>query len=416
MINSRTKAEIISIGDELLIGQVVNTNAVWMAEHMNLAGYSVVHMTTISDDEQIIIKAIEEAFGRVEIVLMTGGLGPTKDDITKKTLRKYFDSEMVMHQQTLLHVEEFFKNRNLKMTEVNRQQAMVPEACEVLKNNFGTAPGMWFEKDGKVLVSMPGVPVEMLNLMKDQVIPKLKTCFKADALVHKTVLTHGKGESHLADYISDWEDALPANMGLAYLPRPGMVRLRLSASGVDKRLLMHDINNEIQKLMMLIPELIFGYDEDTMESVVGKRLEKKMVTVSTAESCTGGAIASRITSVAGSSAYFRGSVVAYENTIKRDVLGVCSDDLKKYGAVSEPVVVQMAEGVRKLMKTDFAVATSGIAGPEGGTTEKPVGTVWIALASEQKTIARKFLFGTKRDRNIELSVLSALNMLRKELF
>ncbi len=412
MVQSNIRAEILTIGDEILIGQIINTNASWMAQQMNLAGYSVVHMTTVSDDGFAITRAIDQAFGRSDIVLMTGGLGPTKDDITKQTLSEYFNSPLVVDKEALDHVSAFFAARGYELTKTNYYQAEVPEGCTVLKNNHGTAPGMLFEREGKVLVSMPGVPLEMKNLMKEKVIPYLKQIFKGQEILHKTVMTHGMGESHLSDRIRDWEDALPEHIKLAYLPRPGIVRLRLSAAGDDRKMLVADIEKQVRRLEKLIPELIFGFDDEPFEKVIGNLLKKRRQTLSTAESCTGGSIASRITSVPGSSEYFKGSVVAYENSVKKTVLRVSEKDLETDGAVSQAVVEQMATGARNLLETNFAIATSGIAGPDGGTDDKPVGTVWIAVASEKEVRSRRFQFGNNRERNIERSVLSGLNMLR----
>jgi nicotinamide-nucleotide amidase len=412
MVQSNISAEILTIGDEILIGQVVNTNAAWMAQQMNLAGYSVVHMTTVPDDETAITSAIDQAFARADIVLMTGGLGPTKDDITKHTLAKYFNTPLVINEDALNHVRAFFAARGYELTDTNYLQAEVPESCHVLKNNHGTAPGMLFEKEGKTLVSMPGVPLEMKNLMKEKVIPYLGQKFKGREILHKTIMTHGMGESHLSDRIREWEEALPQHVKLAYLPRPGIVRLRLSAAGDDRKMLEAEVEAQVRQLGKLIPELIFGFDDESFEKAVGKLLKKNRQTLSTAESCTGGSIASRITSVPGSSEYFKGSVVAYENSVKKTLLNVSEMDLESVGAVSQEVVEQMATGARRLLKTDFAIATSGIAGPDGGTDEKPVGTVWIAVASEKEVRSQKFQFGNNRERNIERSVLSGLNMLR----
>lgn len=412
MVQSNIRAEVLTIGDEILIGQIVNTNAAWMAQQMNLAGFSVVHMSTVADDGAAIKRAIDQAFDRSDIVLMTGGLGPTKDDITKKALAAYFGSRLVVNEEALRHVRAFFAARGYELTQTNYQQAEVPESCKVLKNSQGTAPGMLFEKEDKILVSMPGVPFEMKHLMTEEVIPSLSVKFKGQEIIHKTIMTHGMGESHLADRIKDWEEGLPGHIKLAYLPRPGVVRLRMSAAGDDRKSLEAEMDRQAENLRKIIPELIFGYDDESLEKAVGKLLKEKRLTVSTAESCTGGAIASRITSVAGSSEYFKGSVVAYDNAVKKSVLNVSENDLEREGAVSRPVVEQMAAGARPLLKTDFAIATSGIAGPAGGTEDKPVGTVWIAVASDKEVRSKKFRFGNNRERNIELSVLSALNMLR----
>lgn len=408
-------AEIINIGDELLIGQVVNTNASWMAAELNKAGIQVKQITAIADDASDIKKALDKAKERVDIILFSGGLGPTKDDITKKTLAEYFNSEMVFHQPSLDNVKRIFSALNFDVTEVNRQQAMIPEKCTPLLNRTGTAPGMWFEQEGKVIVSMPGVPLEMKTLMTEEVIPRLQKHFHLDALVHKTVMTTGMGESFLAEKIKDWEDNLPSHVKLAYLPQPGIVRLRLSSKGSDKEALEKELDHLLRGLEQYIPKAIFGYCDCTLEEMVGKLLKEKGKTVSTAESCTGGYIAHLITSIAGSSAYFKGSVVSYANEVKTEQLGVLKETLEAHGAVSEEVVKQMAIGVKERLHTDFSVAVSGIAGPDGGTEEKPVGTTWIAVACKGGVNAKEFHFGPQRDRNIRRAALAALNMIRLEL-
>ena len=406
--------EIISIGDELLIGQVVNTNASWMASELNLSGLNVNKITTISDKKQAIIQSLDEAFASCDIILITGGLGPTNDDITKYTLCEYFDSKLIFNKESYDNINRLFAARGFVMTELNRKQAEVPDKCKVIINKNGTAPGMWFQKDGKVLVSMPGVPFEMKAMMSDYVIPELTKNNKSK-IVHHTILTNGVGESFLADLIKDWEAVLPEHIKLAYLPHAGIVRLRLSAYGFDTNKLEEEIAINIDKLNKIIPELIFGYDDETLQSVIGKLLKAKEKTLATAESCTGGYIAHLITSIAGSSDYYKGSVVSYANEIKTDVLGVKQDTLIKYGAVSEQTVTEMVLGAIALLNTDYAIAISGIAGPDGGTDEKPVGTVWIAIANGQNVITKKFQLGNHRGRNIEIASNVALNMLRKEL-
>ncbi len=409
------KAEIINIGDELLIGQVVNTNASWMAAQLSKAGIRVIQTTTIADDDKAIKTALDQAFERADIVLISGGLGPTKDDITKKSLTEYFGAKLVFHEPTFEQVKKILAARKFPVTEINRQQAMIPDNCTPLFNKNGTAPGMWFEKKGKIAVSMPGVPFEMKAMMEEQVIPKLTRHFKLGIILHKTVMTTGLPESMLAEKIKTWEENLPAHIRLAYLPQPGIVRLRLSARGNDGDRLRAEIEEQVKKLQQLIPEIIYGYDDITLEEAVGQLLREKGKTVSTAESCTGGYIAHLITSVSGSSDYFEGSVVSYSNRVKTGLLGVKPATLEAYGAVSREVVVEMAEGARQKLKTDFALAVSGIAGPTGGTEEKPVGTVWIALAGPEGTQAQLFHFGEHRGRNIRRSALAALNMLRLQL-
>jgi nicotinamide-nucleotide amidase len=409
------KAEIITIGDELLIGQVIDTNSAWIAEQLNLVGIGVVQITSISDDREHILTTLKAASKRADLILMTGGLGPTKDDITKKVLCEYFDTELVFHEPSYQNVVDLFSARGFNVTRVNCKQAEVPASCTPLLNKNGTAPGMWFEKEGVIYVSMPGVPFEMKPLITNEVIPRIAKKLNSAFIEHKTILTHGVGESMLAEIIEEWADALPENIKLAYLPQPGIVRLRLTATGPDKNELTALLGFQVNALKKVIPDLIFGYNIDTMEEVVGKLLREKGLTLSTAESCTGGYIAHLITSISGSSNYFTGSTISYSNQVKIDELGVSANDLEKYGAVSETVVIQMAEGGRKKFGTDFTLAVSGIAGPDGGTAEKPVGTVWIALATDEKTVAKKFLFGEHRGRNIRKSALAALNMLRLEL-
>lgn len=406
------KAEIISIGDELLIGQVINTNASWMATLLNQSGISVVRITTISDEEQDILHALEDAGHRAEIVLITGGLGPTNDDITKEVLARYFKGKLVLHQPSLAQIEQLFKARNIPMTEVNKRQAEIPDNCEPIPNSNGTAPGMWFEKEASVYVSMPGVPFEMKAMMQDFILPKLLKKFRAGNIIHKTILTHGVGESYLAEIISDWENSLPTHIKLAYLPQPGIVRLRISATGEDRKALINEVNHYSNELHRQIPRLIFGYDDTSMEEVVGKLLMENGHTLSTAESCTGGYIAHMITSVAGSSAYYKGSVVSYANVVKESLLGVPAHLLEDFGAVSQQVVEAMALGAKARINTDFALATSGIAGPDGGTPEKPVGTIWIAVAGPEGLTSKLLTLGEHRGRNIRRTALAALNMLR----
>ncbi len=409
------KAEIINIGDELLIGQVVNTNASWMATELTLAGVNVVQITAIADHEQAIGNALDQAAGRADIILMTGGLGPTKDDITKKVLASYFNSKMIFHEPTFEQVKAIFKARNFEVSDVNRNQALIPEKCTPLFNKNGTAPGMWFEQNNKVFVSMPGVPFETKVMMKEQVIPKLKEFFKLKSIVYKTVMTTGLGESFLAEKIKDWENNLPENIKLAYLPQPGIVRLRLTAKGENEAHLRKEIDLQVNKLHKLVDDLIFGYDDVTMEEVIGQLLTKSGKTMSTAESCTGGYIAQMITSVAGSSNYFMGSVVSYSNQAKINLLNVPEQAIEQYGAVSKRVVEAMATGARQKFNTDYAVATSGIAGPSGGTDEKPVGTTWIALATPNGVKSKLYHFGEHRGRNIRRAALAALDMLRLEI-
>ena len=405
-------ADIINIGDELLIGQVINTNASWLAGKLNSIGIKVRQITAISDSADHITNAIDEAFVHSDLVILTGGLGPTKDDITKYTLAAYFNSPLVMHEPTLQHVEHFFIQRGRKITELNRKQAEIPACCEPLPNSNGTAPGMWFEKDSKILISVPGVPYEMKALCEDHILPRLAAMINGDVIIHKTVLTHGIGESFLADLIAAWEDNLPSNLRLAYLPQPGIVRLRLTATGNHKSGLEEMLANQIEQLKKIIPDVIFGYDSDTLEQVTGGLLKQSGTTLCTAESCTGGYLAHMITKVPGSSGYFMGSSITYSNELKISLLGVNPGLLDLHGAVSREVVEAMAVSAKEKLQATYALATSGIAGPTGGTPDKPVGTVWIALAGPKGVESRHFLFGSHRERNIHITALAALNLLR----
>lgn len=409
------KVEIISIGDELLIGQVVNTNASWMAQELNLAGFKVSRVTSISDRSEEITKTIRAAESRCDVILITGGLGPTNDDITKKTLCKYFNTKLVFHEESYKNIVRVFSTRGNVISEVNRQQAEIPENCKPLLNSQGTAPGMLFEENGKVYVSMPGVPFEMKILMTVHVIPELISRFKPVSIIHRTINTTGIGESALAEMIQTWELSLPAHIKLAYLPSPGLVRLRMSGEGNDKIQLQKEIANLEKKLLKIIPQYVFGFDDQTLEQVLGSLLSDSDLTISTAESCTGGYIAHRITSVSGSSRYFKGSVIAYSNDIKNALLHVPFKVIEKYGAVSAEVVTIMAENARKLLKTDFSVAVSGIAGPEGGTDEKPVGTVWIAISSAKETKTFHRIYSHNRERNIICTGALAMHFLINEI-
>ncbi len=408
-------AEIITIGEELLIGQIVNTNAAWIAERLNEAGVKVRQVSVVSDTEEEILRVLSEAFERSSLVLMTGGLGPTRDDVTKLALCHFFNTSLVLNQEVLEDVRMLFSQRKLPLTELNRQQALVPEAARVIRNAHGTAPGLWLEKEGKICVAMPGVPYEMKTMMDEYIIPELKKQRKNHYIVHRTILTQGIGESFLSEIISDWENNLPSFIKLAYLPSPGMVRLRLSASGRSEKELTKALAQQEAKLAELIPEYIWGFDRDTLEGVIGKLLVEKGLTVSTAESCTGGYLAHKITSVAGSSAYFMGSIVAYANELKSRFLWVDKKLIEKHGAVSRQVVETMALNGCQTMSSDFCVATSGIAGPGGGTPEKPVGTVWIAVAHGEKVSSKLLHLGDQRDRNIARATLAALALLREKI-
>ncbi|MGB4415616.1 MAG: competence/damage-inducible protein A [Paludibacter sp.] len=407
------KIEIITIGDEILIGQIVDTNSAWMAVELNKTGFELAQITSVHDDENHIIESLNLALQRADVVLFTGGIGPTKDDITKQTLCKYFDTKLVFNEDVYRNIESILINRSQAINELTKLQALVPENCTVIQNLVGTAPVTWFEKDGKVIVSMPGVPNEMKHVMSNEVIPRLQKHFKTPSIIHKTMIVQGYPESALALKIADWENALPENIHLAYLPNYGIVKLRLSGSSDDVLSLEFAINQQIDRLSEILGNAIVAYEDIPLEKLIGNTLAAKGKTLATAESCTGGFIAHKITSVPGSSQYFKGSVVAYSNEVKVNVLNVLAHDIEQYGAVSKEVVEQMAVNVRKLLKTDVAIATSGIAGPDGGTAEKPVGTVWIAISSEKETISREFHYGTVRLQNIERITQTALLMLNE---
>ena len=408
-------AHIITIGDEILIGQILDRNSAWIAELLHLSGIKVAQITSISDSPKHIIDTLAESIGKYNVVLVTGGLGPTKDDLTKQTLADFFNTKLVLNEKALSQIEKILSGKNIEMNELNKTQALLPESAKILINYHGTASGMWFEKKETVVVSMPGVPFEMKPMFSEQVLPLLKQHIKTQAIYFKTVLTQGIPESELAMRIADWENQLPEFIKLAYLPQPGIVRLRLSAQGDSLEALKQFVNAEIDKLKTILKNDIFGYDEDLLEEIVGRLLFEKRKTVATAESCTGGYVAHLITSVPGASSYFNGSIVAYSNDIKEQVLGVKKNTLLQYGAVSEQTVLEMAMQVKKQMNVDYAIAVSGISGPTGGTVEKPVGTTWIAIASPQGVKAYHFVFGDHRERNIRRAALKSLNLLRVEL-
>ena len=406
------KAEIITIGDEILIGQIVDTNSAWIAAQFNLNGIEVFQITSVHDDGQHIKTALRDAEGRVDLVLITGGLGPTSDDITKPALCEYFNTGLEFHEPTFNHIVERFKHRNISMNKLNRNQAMLPEACTILFNRNGSAPGMWFERSQTIFVSLPGVPFEMKEIVTEELLPRLRATGLTRAIFHKTVLTQGLPESLLAEMIHNWETQLPENIKLAYLPSPMAVRLRLSAMGDDEQVLRQLVEEEAKKLKNIIGDYIYGFDEDQLAGAVGNILVSKTLSLSVAESCTGGYISHLITSVPGSSAWYKGSVTSYSNDVKKSLLGVSEETLQHYGAVSEQVALEMALGVKRLLHTDYAVATTGIAGPDGGSEEKPVGTVWIAVAGLKGTKTVKYIFDNNRERNIIRSGQSALQFLR----
>lgn len=408
-------AEVITIGDEILIGQITDTNTQWMSTELDKIGIKTVRKSSVGDQADKILGILAEAESRADIILITGGLGPTKDDITKKMLCEYFDDKLVINEDALAFITDFFTKRGRPMLEINRLQAAVPSKCTYLANKTGTAPGMWFEKNGKIFVSMPGVPSEMKYLMSAEVLPRLKQYFQTPILFHKTIRTIGIGESFLAERIADWEDNLPENIKLAYLPSFGQVRLRLSGVGENEEVLKEQIEEETQKLLPIIAENVYSETDEDLEKALGRVLKANNMTVSVAESCTGGFISHLFTKVAGSSAYFMGSVVSYSNEAKMKVLGVKQETLENHGAVSEETIREMAEGVRKLMNTDFGIATSGVAGPDGGTAEKPVGTIWIACASKNGTVAKKLMLTNIRENNIHWGSYAALDMLRRAI-
>jgi nicotinamide-nucleotide amidase len=409
------KAAIITIGDELLIGQTIDTNSAWMGAELSKSGFDVYRITSVHDRREDIIYALNEASGKTDVVLITGGLGPTSDDITKQTLCEFFNTRLIINEEVLRMIEEMLSHRSFPMNDKNRRQAEVPESCRILKNAAGTAPGMWFEKDGTIYISMPGVPHEMKYLMTELVLPELNKRFTSQVIIHRNIMTYGTFESKLAEILTTFEAELPDNIKLAYLPASGVIKLRLTGTGSDYNKISNLINDHASKLYETIPEFIYGENEESLEMVIGKLLKAKNKTVATAESCTGGEVAHLLTSVPGSSTYYKGSVIAYANSIKTQLLGVQDYILTKYGAVSENTVKEMAVGARSLLKTDYAIATSGIAGPDGGTEAKPVGTLWIAAASERGTVCEKRVFGNDRATNILRFSLAALNLLRKQI-
>jgi nicotinamide-nucleotide amidase len=411
------KCEIISVGDELLIGQTINTNASWLGEQLNNLGFTIAYGLVISDQKLDIVNALSQAEKRSDIVLITGGLGPTNDDITKHTLTVYFNTTLELDKEIEQNIIDYFTSRNLPILQTNKDQALLPKSCKVLSNSRGSASGMWFEKNGVIFISLPGVPYEMKGIMNDHVFTKLLALKgEGSVVINRTVRTHGMGESFLAEVIKSWEnDLLKDDLKLAYLPSPGIVKLRLSIIGKDKSLLEEKLNHYISELNKLIPDQIYGYGNATMEGEVGNLLTAKNQTLSTAESCTGGNVSKMLTSISGSSSFFNGSIISYSNQSKSELLDVNEQNIEKYGAVSQQVVEQMAANIRLKFNSDYGISTSGIAGPSGGTTEKPVGTVWIAVANKDKVISKKLNLGYNRERNIYVSSLSVLNLLRLEL-
>lgn len=411
-------AEIITIGDEILIGQIVDTNSAFIAKELNRIGVSVYQITSVQDDRQHILQALEEAKNRVRIIIMTGGLGPTKDDITKHVFCEFFDDTLVEDKNVLAHVENLFAKyiSATPISDTNRKQAMVPSKATVLKNEFGTAPGMWMQSGETVFISLPGVPFEMKNLIRNAVIPKITEEFKRPFILHKTLVAYGLGESAIADRIEHWENNLPPFIKLAYLPSLGRVRLRLTAKGADSKVLESSIETEFKKLNPLIGDILYGLeDEETLEEVIAKLLTENTMTLVTAESCTGGKIAQQLTANPGASAYFKGGVVCYATETKIEVLKVSPQTIKKYSVVSAEVATAMAEKVKLLMTSDFAIATTGNAGPTKGDSNAEIGTVFIAIASPKGVFTEKFNMGNHRDRIVQKTVNKALELLQKEI-
>ena len=407
------KAELITIGDEILIGQIINTNAVFLAKELNKIGIEIAQITSISDQKEHIIEALDASTKRAEVVILTGGLGPTKDDLTKHTLCEYFNDTLIENEEILGHIEEIFKKYvNTPINNQNRQQALLPSKASIFKNDHGTASGMWFEKKGQVIISLPGVPFEMKSLMNQSVIPQLQKHFTRPFILHKTIMTYGLGESAIAERIEVWENNLSQTIKLAYLPNLGRVRIRLSSVGSDEELLKNTIDSEIEKLLPLIDDIFFGFEDETsLEIQIKEGFVKQQKTLALAESCTGGEIASRLTQVAGASKYFKGCAVAYHTQSKTDLLGVPEALINKYSVVSKEVASAMAENTRKKFNATVGLSTTGNAGPSKGDSDAEIGTVWIAIATQDKIVTEKFLFGRHRERVIGKSVNKALELL-----
>ena len=414
----RCEVIIVNIGDELLIGQVVNTNASYMASRFNTIGVEAKEFRIIADKEEDIRKTIEEGFEKADVLVFSGGLGPTKDDLTKQVICDYFNTTLIEDCQALALITKFLGERGVEMSENNRAQALVPANSTVLPNHNGTAQGIWIEKDEKILIALPGVPFEMQKMIEEEVLPRLESNFKTEQfIIHRVIQTIGIAESSLSDVLEPWEKALPAHIKLAYLPRLGITRLRLTGKGTNRECLMKELQDEVGKLTSIASHYIWSYEDNQLEMVVGELLKKLKKTLTLAESCTGGYLAHLITSVPGSSEYFKGSMVSYSNEVKREILNVREQNIKKQGAVSEPVVSDMAINTMDLFDADYAVAISGIAGPDGGSAEKPVGTVWIAVSTTTRLVTKMFHFGSLGGRQnvIQRASIAALNMLRIEL-
>jgi len=410
-------AEIITIGDEILIGQIVDTNSQFIGQQLNKIGVSVYQITSIQDDQQHILNALQEAQERVDIVIITGGLGPTKDDITKKTIAKFFnDTAVVEYPEVITHIKELFQKNNHPFREVQRYQAQLPSKATLLMNHFGTAPGMWFYENDTVFVSLPGVPYEMKGLLTNTVLPKIKQQFKLPFIIHKTIMTYGQGESTIAEIIEDFEDNLPNHIKLAYLPSFGRVRLRLSAKGENKAILEKELNDKVAEVYKLIPEIISGLDDDaSLEKRIGTLLKKNNKTICTAESVTGGKIAATLVSVSGSSAYYKGSFVAYTAEVKTNLLNVSPETIQKYSTVSAGVALEMAKGAKEKLNTNYAVAVTGNAGPTTDKNDKNLGLVYIALVSDKNELVQEFNFGQPREKVINRTVSKTLEILQQEI-
>lgn len=409
------RAEIITIGDEILIGQIVDTNSAWLGQQLSTLGVQVVQISSVSDQRQAIVNALEEAQTRAELILITGGLGPTKDDITKHTLAEYFGSRLEKNEYVYNRLKAWFEQRGRVMSEMNGRQADLPHNAEILDNEMGTAQGMLWRRQGKLILSMPGVPYEMKWIVKNQLIPLLQREFALPVILHRTIMTTGIVESMIAERVASIEAELPDHIKLAFLPRPGIVRLRLSATGPDRAVLAKEVALFETRLVAELGHHVYGYDDQLLEAAIGENLKTLGAQLTLAESCTGGNIAQLITSIAGASAYFPGGVVSYSNWSKTNLLGVRTETLERQGAVSEATVLEMVAGVRQKFSADYGIAVSGIAGPDGGTAEKPVGTVWIAVQGPQETVARQYNFGTDRALNIERASMQALYLLWKML-
>ena len=409
---SKVSCSIITIGDEILYGHILDTNSKWLSQELNIIGVKILEKKSIGDEYSQIMDSIKNSLSNYDITILTGGLGPTNDDITKNCLNDYFKSKLIYHEKTLNHIKKIFLKRNLEFTVKNKNQALVPDTCKVLHNKFGTAPGMVFKDENKILISLPGVPFEMKSLFEDECKKVIYDNFNLPKIFHRIIKTVGIGESWLSDLIQEWENNLDENLKLAYLPSIGRVKLRLTGFGDDKKIIKSIIRKEEKKLIPIIDKYVYGYDSDELEKIIGNLLKSKNKNLSIAESCTGGYVSNLITSVPGSSKYFKGSLIAYSNEVKIEELGVSPEKIIDFGAVSKEVVEEMAKNIRKKFKTSIGIASSGIAGPDGGTKDKPVGTVWVAYSDEKITVSKKLNLTERRDVNIILSSINLLNLLR----